>query len=310
MIRRICKYIILITLALSFEASAQSVKSVVPDTGHQGLTFPITVNGSATEWTVSPYVEIFFDSTGVYASNAVIINDSTLTANIIIDGKASTGFHKCIVADQFLNLYTKDSAFYVFLSVPPAPVLFEPPNNSQNVNQNTYLLWDSNRYAVSFRIQIANDSVFSSVVFDSSVANTPHTLWLGLLTLGQKYYWRVSAANSLGTSPWSAVYNFRVRTTNIFVYSTNIPDRYKLFENYPNPFNSSTTIKYSVLKNERVRIIIYNTQGKEIARPVDAYHQPGTYGLRWNSSGLPSGIYFYRLQTENFTETKRLAVIK
>ena len=100
---RFFRILILIVVLNSGLVYSQEVSRVIPDTGKQGRTFPITVHGTGTEWTLSPYCEIYFDSIGVTTNNVVIVNDTTLTGNIIIDGKASTGFHMCIVGDNFLN---------------------------------------------------------------------------------------------------------------------------------------------------------------------------------------------------------------
>jgi len=300
-------------LFLTVNLYGQSVKSVVPDSGAQGLSFPITINGSGTEWTLSPYFNAYFDSIGVATYGVVIVNDSTLTGNIVLDGKASTGWHKVTVADQYFNFFTKDTAFFVRLSKPVTPVQLAPPNNSQNVNQNTYFLWDSNGYATSFRIQLASDTNMSSIVFDTVIANTPFIIRLGVLSLGQKYFWRVNASNFLGTSQWSSVFSFRVRTTGINVISSEIPSSHKLIDNYPNPFNPVTRIRFNVGKlnlSEKVILEIFDVTGRRAGLLVNEKLQPGSYEVTWDATSLPSGMFFYRLTAGSYAETRRMIVIK
>lgn len=304
-----------ITLFLTFVFTfnlivAQEVTKVVPDTGRQGITFPITVHGTGTEWTLSPYFEVYFDSIGVGTNNVVIVNDTTLSGNIFIDGKASTGFHKCIVVDQFFNFYYKDSAFLVFLNKPVAPTPLLPLDNSVNVLQNPYFLWDSNFYAVSYKIQISTDSLFNTINYDTTVANTPFTLRLGVLSLNTKYFWRLKAYNSLGESPWSTVFRFRVRTTGIINLSSEIPSEYRLYNNYPNPFNSQTKIKFQITKDGIVRLRVYDVSGKEVGDIINNNLKAGIYEVNWNAGYLASGIYFYLIESNGFKDVKRAVLLK
>jgi hypothetical protein len=81
-------------------------------------------------------------------------------------------------------------------------------------------------------------------------------------------------------------------------------------QNYPNPFNSSTKIKYTITQISPVSIKIYDVLGKELETLINKEQNLGTYELQWNADNLPSGIYFYRIQTEFFTETKCMLLIK
>lgn len=92
--------------------------------------------------------------------------------------------------------------------------------------------------------------------------------------------------------------------------NNEIPTEYILEQNYPNPFNPSTKIKYSIPNNENVKLSIYNLLGEEIAILVDAQQAAGGYEVQFNAADLPSGIYIYRLQTNNFSSIKKLTVIK
>ena len=84
------------------------------------------------------------------------------------------------------------------------------------------------------------------------------------------------------------------------------PDSYKLSQNYPNPLNRSTTIKYSIPKSSQVILKIFNTLGEEIETLVNEEKPVGTYELNWNAANLPSGIYFYRLQAGDFVQTRKM----
>lgn len=86
--------------------------------------------------------------------------------------------------------------------------------------------------------------------------------------------------------------------------------KYILSQNYPNPFNPTTTINYSIPKESFVTIKIYDVVGKEVAVIVNENKSAGSYSIEFDASKLVSGIYFYRMQTGNFIETKKLILIK
>ena len=103
-----------------------------------------------------------------------------------------------------------------------------------------------------------------------------------------------------------------LRVENI---STEIPDGFKLFQNYPNPFNPNTIIKFQIPSvGQRlafdVQLKIYDILGKEIAALVNEKLQPGTYEVPFSNNQLPSGVYFYRLQAGDFSEVKRMVLVK
>ncbi len=89
-----------------------------------------------------------------------------------------------------------------------------------------------------------------------------------------------------------------------------IPTTYRLSYNFPNPFNPSTKIRYSVPQSSNVVIKIFDILGNEIETLVDEEKSVGTYEITWYAENLPSGIYFYRLQAGSFVETKKMVFMK
>ena len=88
------------------------------------------------------------------------------------------------------------------------------------------------------------------------------------------------------------------------------PLEFALEQNYPNPFNPSTTIKYSVKENVLVSLKLYDVLGNEVATLVNEIKPKGAYTFNFNASSLPSGVYFYKLNAGNFTETKKMILLK
>ncbi|UCE20199.1 MAG: choice-of-anchor D domain-containing protein, partial [Gemmatimonadota bacterium] len=100
-----------------------------------------------------------------------------------------------------------------------------------------------------------------------------------------------------------------------FKKDTFVPESWSLLQNYPNPFNPETSIGYHVPRPEHVKVIVFNTLGQMIRTLVDGMQQPGAYTVRWDgydNSGrpLPSGIYFYQLTAGDYSQTKRMILIK
>ena len=94
------------------------------------------------------------------------------------------------------------------------------------------------------------------------------------------------------------------------IISTEIPEIFKLFQNYPNPFNQITNIKYLIAKSSDIRLEINNLLGQKIAVLVNEKQTPGLYDINLDCSAFSSGIYFYRIQSGDFVQVKRMVLIK
>lgn len=92
--------------------------------------------------------------------------------------------------------------------------------------------------------------------------------------------------------------------------NSGIPDKYYLSQNYPNPFNPTTTIPFSLPKKSRVTIEIYNSLGEKVSTLESKTLPAGAYRYEWDSEGLASGIYFYKMVADNFTEIRKMILLK
>jgi hypothetical protein len=86
--------------------------------------------------------------------------------------------------------------------------------------------------------------------------------------------------------------------------------KYSISQNYPNPFNPSTTINYSIPKSSCVKLRVYDILGNLIAVLVNEEKSKGNYSIEFNASTLTSGVYFYTLQSGDFSKTKKLILLK
>ena len=91
---------------------------------------------------------------------------------------------------------------------------------------------------------------------------------------------------------------------------TDVPSDFSLVQNYPNPWNPSTTISYSLPQPGEVRLNLYNALGQHIGTLVSGFRQAGTYRVELSGDGLSSGTYFYRLQSPAGIETRSMTLLK
>jgi hypothetical protein len=104
-------------------------------------------------------------------------------------------------------------------------------------------------------------------------------------------------------------YLYTLDNTGI-VDDITLPETYSLFQNYPNPFNPETTIKYNLNKPGHVNLIIYDIHGKLIKTLVNENHNAGTYEVHFDGHQLASGVYFYRISTQSFSEVKKMLLLE
>lgn len=105
-------------------------------------------------------------------------------------------------------------------------------------------------------------------------------------------------------------YSWNLPITSDVEQIDNLPQEFSLSQNYPNPFNPSTTINFSIPQSSFVTLKIYNSLGQEVETLVADELGAGSYKFDWNAESLTSGIYFYKLQSGNFIETKKMTLLK
>lgn len=90
----------------------------------------------------------------------------------------------------------------------------------------------------------------------------------------------------------------------------SLPDAFALMQNYPNPFNPSTMIRFDLPKPTHVTIRVYNVLGQEVAVLVDAMKEAGEHSVEFDANSFATGLYFYRIDSDSFSETKKMMLLK
>jgi uncharacterized protein YdaL len=191
-----------------------------------------------------------------------------------------------------------------------APQLISPPNNSQIISD-TLFDWSPVTGASSYYIQFTMGIM---VIADSTVSvDSLRMNFTGGPAL-TNIYWRVKAVNQQGSGPYSEVWRFVVLPAGIQKISEAAPDKFYLNSNYPNPFNNETVIEFGVPpvsnKSSVTTIQVFDVQGKLVETLVNNRLEAGNYNIKWDADRYSSGIYFYRLHSQNFSSTKKMVLIK
>jgi len=125
------------------------------------------------------------------------------------------------------------------------------------------------------------------------------------------YYFRARATNQAGSSGFSNIaFDTTFYLNNIIPLNGGVPSKYSLTQNYPNPFNPITKIRFDIARLGHIKIVVFDVNGREIQMLVNESLKPGTYETTFDGSKLNSGVYFYKITAGDFTETKRMLLIK
>jgi hypothetical protein len=217
-------------------------------------------------------------------------------------------------------------------ALPAKPNLAKPDSGVSDVVRPIIFAWDSATAADSYRIQVATDQSFGTVLVDSQIVGTSVTID----SLGQSapyYWWRVEGRNNMGWGEFSQARPFSLSTTSV-APGSEIPLRFALQQNYPNPFNPTTRIRYTIagsgglglgsrntgageagagvsgLGASTTKIVVYDLLGREVAVLVNEKKAPGTYEVSFDARGLASGLYIYRLTAGSFIQSMKMLVMK
>jgi hypothetical protein len=195
-------------------------------------------------------------------------------------------------------------------ALPVPPVLSTPVNGVTGQSLTPKLVWFKLNEASLYRIQISTDNLFSTITDSSTVTDSFYTIPSGKLTNHVIYYWRVFGINTCNISSASLVWNFETYYLGIIQNSNEIPKEFKLYNNYPNPFNPVTSISFDIPTKSFVSLKIWDLLGKEIMTLVYNDLSPGKYEYILNASGLSSGMYIYKLKANEYISIKKMVLIK
>jgi len=284
-----------------------------PPNGATDISTIVTVDWNDVPFADNYRIQVSPDST--FQSSNLLVNLSVTASQYTIQGgtlQNNTVYYWRVNATNSVGTgpYSTVWHFRTVISAPlAAPSLISPPNGVTLSNTTPTLDWNDVFGTTGYKINIAADSLFISPI-DTNVVNSIMTVPAGRLSGGTRYYWRVRGFNVGGFGPWSTFWSFTTGIVGINIISTEIPKSYKLYNNYPNPFNPSTKIRFDIPLSSHVTLKVYDILGRQVSQIFDLELKPGTYEAIWNADNIASGIYFYRLETEQFTAVKKMLYVK
>ncbi|PWB68984.1 hypothetical protein C3F09_10795 [candidate division GN15 bacterium] len=217
-------------------------------------------------------------------------------------------------------------SFTTMAELPPvSPTELSPANGATGVYINPTLIWSGSENAKTYHVQVSTTPSFGSYAIDQNGLGDT-AFYIASLKGNTTYYWRVSASNSGGSSPYSAVQKFKTSRKKRYVtYGAtgspgksndgSVPDAYDLKQNYPNPFNPTTTIEFDLPAASDVKIDVFNVLGQVVCRLIQEPMDAGTHVVVWNARNdegvaVASGIYFYRLSAGDFVATRKMLLLR
>ena len=217
--------------------------------------------------------------------------------------------------DLVLNL----SNFWCNFSVTEFPegvyrlfsLVAEITGESSGYNPNEYYWFNDNKEA---HISIAKDKItFYAALLGISDLNEIEVFYVGENNIDQNDIRRIVSDTHFTIYPrhFSLLSAGIVSgTTDIDFTDNNLPTEFKLLQNYPNPFNPETSINFSIPKTENVKLTIHNILGQKVKTLLNEVKEAGNYTVKFNALDLPSGIYFYKIISGEFTKTIKMTLMK
>ncbi len=251
--------------------------------------------------------------TGVYQST----NGGTNWIN------TSTGMAAYVPVDELVrqtgtnNLFAFTHGRSAFETSAPLPVELSALNYKVE-DENVRLNWETATEINNYGFEIERELTSSQQSFDNQNKNAENWTKIGFIkgngTTSSPIQYSFVDENPVGGNSFS----YRIKqidNNGTFKYSNTInvllaPSKFILRQNFPNPFNPTTTIKYSLPQNSFVSLKVYDITGKEVANLVNEQELIGNHSVEFNASSLASGIYFYRIKTGNYSDTKKLILLK
>ena len=200
--------------------------------------------------------------------------------------------------------------------VPDKPTLLFPSNGGTGSTNQTFL-WTGVAKATSYQLWIDSDSAFLPSLLKDTTVTSVGCIISGLS--GTKVWWKVRGHNSQGYGPWSDSGSF----TDVLIEKKEEGiGKFSLSQNFPNPFNPSTTLPFQVKSWEfgvgrpvPTTLTIYNILGQRVRTLLDEDKLPGEYKVIWDGrdefgKDVASGIYFYKLKSGDFSQSKKMLLLR
>lgn len=202
------------------------------------------------------------------------------------------------VNDQGPGDWSDTRTFTTIIERPDMVSLTSPEKDAGQVSISPVFSWEDAARASEYTIQLSADEDFSELIFEEEISEALFA-FAESLDNATIYYWRVRASNIGGTGDWSETWAFATEVSEVFV-----------FNNYPNPFNHSTTLRYQLPEQRPVVISIYDVTGRRVLSVLNEEQEAGVYFQEIDAQRLASGTYLVRFTAGSFSDVQKMTLIK
>jgi hypothetical protein len=206
------------------------------------------------------------------------------------------------VRPTLFNLQGQNDSGFIFVSVPAIKLYTDKVKFTASLSPTP----PSGTITMTF-LNKSNNNLLDSLT------SYPDSLRLRVKTSGgvtnQTYTITILGKGTNGTPVHSRTVSLSV-ITGINISGTEVPDKFNLYQNYPNPFNPTTQIRFDIAKAGLVKLSVYDITGKLVSTLNNTYHYAGKYNIEFDAKNFSSGIYFYKIETTDFTSIKKMILLK
>ena len=243
-------------------------------------------------------LEVYYPDSNKWESRANMPFNSVFFAGASVNGKIYVMSGTSDWATGGLNVWEYDPAYVV----PVELTSFTATANGKEVTLSWSTATELNNqgFEVQRKFGSNNFVTVGSVRGNGTTTSQNQYTFVDELIDGGKYYYRLKQIDYGGICEYSDEIEVDIR----------VLDKFTLEQNYPNPFNPTTTIGYVLQEKNNAKLTLLNALGEEIAVLVNEAQTPGEYEVIFDASTLTSGVYFYRVKVGNFSDTKKLLLMK
>jgi Secretion system C-terminal sorting domain len=278
----------------------------------KGIASPYVISaGVASRWTTGDKRFAYYSTPSNTTGASFFVSDKYIDVRFKISGSYHYGWIYLHLYNHSngikLNSYAYDETAGNSISVGTLPVeltSFTAAENNGKVELNWKTATEVNNYGFEIERNPLQRGVQGWVkvgfVEGNGNSNSPKNYsFLDRNPVNGKAEYRLRQIDNDGAFKYSSI-----------VTVNSLPTKFELSQNYPNPFNPVTTIRYSIPKAENVTLKVYDELGKEVSTLVNENKEAGNYKVTFNGAELTSGIYYYRITAGDFTEVKKLMLLK
>jgi hypothetical protein len=216
----------------------------------------------------------------------------------------------CVDPDSNISSDTSDSYFYIYDSIDPTVEIMSPADGDTLSSDTVSISWNvqDNGEIVEYAILYTTDSGQNWIPIVNGNGDSSQYLW-SIPAQGTDFGIRVLCADAAQNIGQDTTY-FYMMSTGLIENPIVVPAEFFLSQNYPNPFNPSTVISYGLPLTTHVILEIYDILGSRVVTLLDESQSAGFHSATWHAEEVPTGIYFYRLKTNEFQKVGKAALLK